>query len=102
MWIAVDSSLMVFYAKPVIFVFYYHYFLCVVHPQTVKLLSRVHTFTYRVDIIPSSTHSVLIFFSSSYNLENFLCNFASIAVNFGVIFFGICVSIMVKLSLIYS
>ena len=55
MWIAVDSSLIVIMEKHVIFIFHYCYCLYVVHPQTLKLLGGEHSFTYRVDIIPSNT-----------------------------------------------
>ena len=56
MRIAVDSSLMVITKKMCdihipLLLFYVH---CA--SQTLKLLSGKHSFTYRVDIIPSSIH----------------------------------------------
>ena len=61
MWIDVESSLTIimeksvaFMEKSVAFIFHYNYFLCVVHPQTLKPFSRELSFTYGIDIFKSS------------------------------------------------
>ena len=51
MWIALESSLIIITEKHVTFIFHYNYFLCVVHPQTLKLFGGEYLFTYRVDIL---------------------------------------------------
>ena len=51
MWIAVEPSLMMIKEKHVTFIFQYSYFLCTVHPQTLKPFGGEHLFTYRVDIL---------------------------------------------------
>ena len=54
MWIAVESILMIITEKHVTFIFYYNYFLCDVHAQTLKPVGGELLFTYSIDIFMDS------------------------------------------------
>ena len=90
MWIAVQSRLTIIMEKHVAFILHYNYFLCVMHPQTLKPFGGDHSFTYRVDTFHGSTcRKCMNIFSLLLSSGSFLCNLEGTAVNFSVIFWSL-------------